>query len=360
MDVFPRPDYVDLRRYLPDASPVEVDLSDNRNLWGAHPAALEALAAAGSDQASRYPESYAERLARAVADAWSIDPARVATGVGATGVLDAAMRAVAPTTVRCMDPGWPAAAMLARMNGHSVEGVEWSAALDDPVAFVGSEPCIVFVANPGNPTGEAAPDAWIRAVWERVERLGGVFLLDEAYGEYLRDAEDRTAVDLALAGERTLLVKTLSKAYGLAGLRVGYGVGSASLALEADKARGPFAVSGVAVAAAARALESDSPWLADTVARTRRIRDRATLRLRSRGCPVPSSEANFVFVPLDEDEVESAARGLEALGVRTRPFAGRGARGSGLRATVGPEESMERLLDALERTGTAGGRVASS
>ena len=67
------------------------------------------------------------------------------------------MRAVAPTTVRYLDPGWPMTGMLAVMNGHRPVVVEWGEGLDDPVRFAGDDPCIVFVANPGNPTGEAIP-----------------------------------------------------------------------------------------------------------------------------------------------------------------------------------------------------------
>ncbi len=354
MAIFPRPGYGELGRYRPDCSPVAADLGDNRNLWGAHPAALDVLARVGSDGASRYPDSYAEGMAEAAARVVGALPCQICTGAGATGVLDALMRATAPTSMRYLDPGWPAAEMLARMNGHAPVPVEWTRALEDPIKFAGTRPCLVFVANPGNPTGEAVPDDWIRAVWTQAESVGSVLILDEAYGEYHRDPRDRAAVELALAGERSLCVRTMSKAYGLAGLRAGYGVGSASVVLEVDKARGPFAVSAASSAAAAAALCSDAPWLGDAVAQTRRVRDRLTDCLRQRGYDVPESSANFVFIRRPREEVERIAVGLESLGVRTRPFLGATARGSGLRATVGPWPLMERLLDALDRVDATG------
>ena len=354
MDRYPRADYRPLDRYLPDRSPVAVDLSDNRNLWGAHPAALEVLAAVasgapGAAGPAEYPWAYAEPLAEAVAARLGTSRAHVVTGAGGTGVLDTMMRAVAPTAMRFLDPGWPAAAMLAQMNGHRPVAVDWEAGMDDPEAFAGDEQAVVYVANPANPTGSPVPDDWLRAVQARAEAVGSVLILDEAYGEYHRDADDPTPFDLALAGERTLCVKTFSKAYGLAGMRAGYGVGSASLVLEADKARGPFAVTSVSSAAAAAAMSSGSPWLARTVAETRRNRDRVLARLARSGHAASESAANFVFVLLPRAELEPAAAKLELSGVRVRPFAGRAPGGSGLRATVGPWEMMERLADGLDQ-----------
>ncbi len=348
MDIYPRQDYRGLDRYLPDRSPISADLGDNRNLWGAHPAALEVLAAAGTAEASEYPGSYSERLVDAVAAGLGIEADNVTTGAGATGVLDALMRAVAPTAMRFLDPGWPAAGMLAVMNGHRPVPVERNIGLDDPAAFAGPTPAIVFAPNPGNPTGQAVPDEWIRAVQEHTEAAGSILIIDEAYGEYNRDLLDTTPFDMALAGERTICVKTLSKAYGLAGLRAGYGVGSASLILEVDKGRGPFVVSGVTSAAAAAAVSSTSSWLADTVAETRANRERVQESLRHRGYEVPASAANFVFILHPEDQLDDTARRLERCGVRVRPFSGPAKLANGLRATVGPWDKMQRLLDGLD------------
>ena len=354
MDIYPRADYAALDRYLPDRSPIAVDLGDNRNLWGAHPAALEVMAGAGETVASHYPGSYSERLACAVAARLGIGPEHVATGAGGSGVLDALMRAVTPTEMRYLDPGWPAAGALAMMNGHRPVPVEWQAGMDDPVAFAGSRQAIVFAPNPGNPTGEAITDDWMREVQRQTEAVGSMLIIDEAYGEYNRGLEagggfsDHTPFTMALDAERTICVKTLSKAYGLAGLRAGYGVGSPSLILEVDKARGPFVVSGLTSAAAAAAVASDSTWLADTVAETVANRDRLVACLRHRGYDVPTSGANFVFILRPREELEGAAAGLERAGVRVRPFAGPTPLANGLRATVGPWPMMQRLIDGLD------------
>ena len=348
MDIYPRTDYETLARYLPERSPIAADLGDNRNLWGAHPAALEVLAGSGTAAASEYPGSYSERFTDAVAALLGITPDHVTTGAGGTGVLDMLMRAVAPTTMRFLDPGWPAAGMLAQMNGHVPVAVQWHDALADPEGFAGSEPAIVFVANPGNPTGMALPDDWLRAVQERTEAVGSVLILDEAYGEYNREPEDRTPFEMALGAERTICVKTLSKAYGLAGLRAGYGVASPSLVLEVDKARGPFVVTSVTSWAAAAAISSASPWLAETIAETRANRERVRDALRHRGYEVPRSATNFIFILREEEVLDDVAGRLERVGVRVRPFRGPTALGNGLRATVAPWDQMQRLLDGLD------------
>ncbi len=348
MDIYPRTDYRTLARYLPDQSAIAADLGDNRNLWGAHPAALEVLANAGTAAASEYPGSYSEQLTDAVAAHFRVTPDHITTGVGGTGVLDMLMRAVAPTTMRFLDPGWPAAGMLAQMNGHVPVAVQWHEALADPEGFAGSEPAIVFVANPGNPTGLAIPDEWIRAVQRRTEAVGSVLIIDEAYGEYNRGLDDRTPVDMALNAERTICVKTLSKAYGLAGLRAGYGVASPALVLEVDKARGPFVVTSVTSAAAAAAISSDSPWLAETIAETKVNRRRVSDSLVHRGYEVPVSAANFIFILRPEEELDDLAARLERVGVRVRPFRGPTALANGLRATVAPWDKMQRLLDGMD------------
>lgn len=349
MDPYPRPDYSTLKRYVPDQTPIAVDLSDNRNLWGAHPAALEALASAGDTLVSRYPGPYGEVLADAVARRFGVSPALVTTGGGASGVLDAVLRAVGPSApMRYLAPGWPAACALACMNGHPTVPVLWEEGLADPSRFVGDGLSVLFVPNPNNPTGRPVADEWVREVQALSENRGSVLILDEAYGEYARARDDRTPIDLALRGERTIYVKTMSKAYGLAGLRVGFGIASADLTLEVDKARGPFTLSATSAAAAAAAMSSEDPWLWEVVEETKTNRTRLLESLRHRGFDPHDSASNFVFIQMDADRSPQVAASLERTGVRTRPFLDPAAGGTGLRATVGPWEGMQRLLDGLD------------
>ena len=349
MDPYPRSDYGALRRYVPNQTPIAVDLSDNRNLWGAHPAALETLTGTQDPWVSRYPGPYAEILSDAVAQRFGVTTAHVTTGGGASGVLDAVLRAVGPAApMRFLAPGWPAACALAQMNGHETVAIDWEAGLADPALFVGTGASVLFVPNPNNPTGRPVDDQWVRDVQALSEDRGCVLILDEAYGEYARARDDRTPVDLALAGERTIYVKTMSKAYGLAGLRVGFGIASSDLILEVDKARGPFTVSATSGAAAAAAISSDDPWLATVVEETKANRTRLLDSLRHRGYDPHDSTSNFVFIQMEAERCPVVAAALERTGVRTRPFMDPAPGGAGLRATVGPWDGMQRLLDGLD------------
>ncbi|MGI9627506.1 MAG: pyridoxal phosphate-dependent aminotransferase [Longimicrobiales bacterium] len=348
MTLYPRPDYGGLARYAPDQSPIAHDLSDNRNLWGAHPAALEVLNAASDANVARYPAPYGNEVIEAVARMLDIGTDCITTGGGGSGVLDATMRAYGPTEFRFLAPGWPAAGALARMNSHTLQSVPWSEGLDDPQRLTGSKSAIVFVPNPNNPTSVSVSDEWIREVQRYTERNGSLLILDEAYGEYNRPLGDRTPFEIALAGERTICVKTLSKAYGLAGLRVGYGVASPELTLEVDKARGPFTLSATSGQAGGAALSSNGGWLTNVVTETRTNRERLLSSLEHREYGPPESGANFVFIPMEATQAQDVAGRLSKLGVRTRPFADSAPGGSGLRATVGPWEGMQRLLDGLD------------
>ena len=349
MDIYPRRDYRQLGRYLPDRSPIAADLGDNRNLWGAHPAALEVLAASGTAAASEYPGSYSERLTEAVAAQLGITPGHITTGAGGTGVLDMLMRAVAPTTMRFPRPGVARRGdARADERARTGRGRLGRRARRPGRGSPAPRPRSSSLPTRGTRRAWRSPTSGSGAVQERTEAVGSVLIIDEAYGEYNRDLGDRTPFEMALDSERTICVKTLSKAYGLAGLRAGYGVASPALVLEVDKARGPFVVTSVTSAAAAAAISSDSTWLAETIAETRVNRERVRDALRHRGCEVPRSAANFVFILREEAGLDDDAARLERVGVRVRPFRGPTALGNGLRATVAPWDRMQRLLDGMD------------
>ncbi len=351
MHEFPRPDYEPLLRYVPEQSPVVVDLSDNRNLWGSHPAALAVLQQADPSQVTPYPDPYGLTLRRAVSDRFGVPQDSVATGPGGTAVLSKIFQSVANSTVRMTAPGWPAVGMLARVNSQRIVLVPEAEALADPGVLVGDKPSIVYIASPNNPTGVRFPDSWIRAVQERTEAIGSLLILDEAYGEYARTSDDSFPQDLALHGSRTITVKTVSKAYGLAGLRVGYAIAQPDVILEIDKARGPFMLGQITASAAAAALGDRGTWLEAVVTSTKESRARLLDSLRHRGFSPPESEANFVFIPLAPDHVPTVQKDLSRMGVRPRPFVLDAPGGSGLRCTVGPWDQMQRLLDGLDHLG---------
>lgn len=182
-----------------------------------------------------------------------------------------------------------------------------------------------------------------RAAIERlVGRAPGVVIIDEAYAEYA----GQSSCDLTTRSDRLLTVRTMSKAFGLAGLRVGYAIGDPALITEVEKARGPYKVNMVAERAALAALSSDTGWVRQHVREAVANRERLAAALERLGLiPLPSA-ANFLFVPTDR--AATLAEGLAALGVGVRLFRSLPIFGDAIRITVGPWNVMEAFLEKLK------------
>jgi histidinol-phosphate aminotransferase len=361
---FPRADYRSVTRYHFDRTVVELDLSDNTNQWGTPPAALEALRAAGADGLARYPDLYADEVRAAAAARLGVPEACIATGCGSDDVLDSAYRAAGggDDLLALAVPTFSMAVPFGRMNGMRTRAVPWPDALDDPGRLLEGSPSVVYVCRPNNPTGHAAPTAWVEELLRQAGAGGPLVILDEAYVDF----GGETLVGLAAAHPRLLVSRTLSKAFGLAGLRVGYAVGAPGTALEVEKSRGPYKVSRVASAAAAAALADADGWVARTVAECVENRERAFLLLQDRGLAPLPSQANFILFRAPTGDAKADALGMRARGVAVRPFPGDMPDGSdGLRVTIAPWKMMERFFEALDgyrdgATGSAGGAAAAT
>lgn len=344
---FPRPDYAALARYAPDRRPVPVDLSDNTNLWGAHPAALDALRTAEPDALARYPVLYADALREAAAARFGVRADQVTTGCGSDDVLDSVWRAVAECggTVAWPGPTFSMVEPFTRMNGRQPLELPWTEVFDDPARLLHDDPVLVYVCRPNNPTGHSTAATWVDALLDAVGDDGPVVVLDEAYADFAGE----TVIERAVAHPRALVVRTLSKAFGLAGLRVGLGFGSEALIMEVEKSRGPYKVSRVAESAAVAALHDEAGWVERTVAECVENRARLQAALVAAGWAPMLSRANFVFVPLAPGAARTVSARLRREGVAVRPFeAGSGLR-EGIRVTVGPWPLMARFLEVLGR-----------
>lgn len=345
---FPRPDYRALTRYAPDRTPVPVDLSDNTNLWGTHPASLEVIRGADTDLLARYPVLYADALREAAAARFGVNPDQVTTGAGSDDVLDSLWRAVAEHggTVRYPGPTFSMIEPFCAMNGRVGEEVPWSAAMDDPARLVTPDTVLVYVCRPNNPTGSHPEAAWVEALLKAAGEDGPVVLFDEAYGDFSGDSLARRVVE----HPRAMVARTFSKAYGLAGLRVGLGIGATDLIGEVEKSRGPYKVSRLAEAAAVAAMGDASGWVEGIVDEVVENRARLAGELERRGyTPLPSA-ANFLLVPVPQGEAKPRSDALRTHGVSVRPFRDCLELGDALRVTVGPWPLMERFLEAWDRT----------
>ena len=329
-----------------------LDLSDNTNLWGTPPAAAAALRESAM-AISRYPSPYSAELKRALAAYVGWSDAGVVTGCGSDDVLDASMRAFAERgdTIAFSTPTFSMIPVFARVNGLRPIAVPFrDASLDiDAEQLVDSRAKLIYVCAPNNPTATTVSRAALEYV---IERAPGIVILDEAYAEFAPAVN----IDLAAQSSRVLVTRTLSKAFGLAGLRVGYGVGHQSLTGAVERARGPYKVTAAGERAALAALDDGRAalgWVRDHARLAIAARDQLLHSLRELGMqPLPSS-ANFVLVP--HPRATAIARQLRARGVIVRVVADLPrspsplavGEGYALRIGVGPSPAMTRLIGAL-------------
>ncbi|MSR36127.1 MAG: aminotransferase class I/II-fold pyridoxal phosphate-dependent enzyme [Gemmatimonadetes bacterium] len=350
---FPRPDYRSLELYDPGRRPVALDLSDNTNRWGAHPAAIAAVRAADDDALTRYPDLYASELKAAIARRYRVPVDAIATGAGSDDVLDSAFRAAGPEGGVVTYPG-PTFSMVdpfARMSGRVGAEVPWSRALADPGVLLEGDPVIVYVCRPNNPTGDVAPRPWLDDLLAAAGGAAGpLVVLDEAYADFA----DESLIEEAPSIPNLLITRTLSKAYGLAGFRVGFAVGAPETAREVEKSRGPYKVSRLAERAAVAALDDADGWAARVTRECVANRARLFTALTERGLKPLPSRANFIFFPVPGGSARAWNDALRARGVAVRPFPACPDLGDGMRVSIAPWPMLERFLAALDAVLAAG------
>lgn len=210
------------------------------------------------------------------------------------------------------------------------------------VAAVTDRSRVMFLCTPNNPTGPAVSHEEAQFVLNNVpDDL--LVVVDEAYHEYVRDPAAVRARELADAYPNVLVLRTFSKAFGLAGLRVGYGFGRPEVVAAMRKVATPFGVSTVAQAAAVASLQpAGLDHMRQTVAESVAERDRMASVLREAGWDVPDSQANFVWI--SDPEAVAVTELLDRAGLTVRPFPG-----EGLRISVGPRDANDRVLEALSQ-----------
>ena len=319
-----------------------IDLSDNTNLWGMPPSATQALEEFTFAEVTRYPSAYAEELKQSVARYVGVETSMIVTGCGSDDVLDAAIRAFGNPGRRltCCDPTFSMIPVLARINGLDVTTVPFDASGDISVdSLLTDRPDIIYICSPNNPTGLCASTERVEAV---ADAFDGLVIVDQAYAEY----SATSLMHLVARNTNVLITRTMSKAFGMAGLRVGYAIGNPALAGEVEKSRGPYKVGALGSAAAVAALDNDLLWIEGIVAETLSVRLRCMSRLKSLGYRPLQSDANFVLVPM-KNAPEVAAR-LLAAGVGVRAFQNLTGIGSALRITMAPWQMMEEFFAALE------------
>ncbi|NDU71695.1 histidinol-phosphate transaminase [Actinomadura sp. DSM 109109] len=315
-------------------------LSSNESPHGPLPSVVEAIGEAARN-VNRYPDNNATALTEAIASFCGVPAGHVAVGCGSVGMTQMLLEAVAEPGAEVVYAwrSFEAYPLLVSLSGATSVQVPLRDETHDLAAMadaITENTRLVFVCNPNNPTGTAVGRAEIEAFLDRVP-ADCLVVLDEAYREYVRDGD--VPDGLTLYGDRPNLaiLRTFSKAYGLAGLRIGYLVAHPLVAGSIRKTFLPFSVNSVAQAAGIASLDATGE-LMERVEGTVKERDRVRGALLADGWTVPPTEANFVWLRLGERTMEFSAA-CDAQGVSVRPFDGEGAR-----VSIGSPEENDAFL----------------
>ena len=334
-----------------------VKLASNEGTFGPLPTALAALART-QRELNRYPDGGAYRLRAAVAERHGVRFEEVAVGSGADGVIDCLSQALLDPgdEIVCGWPSFPSYVIGAAKLGADAVKVplrDHRYDLDALLEAITPRTKIVYVCNPNNPTGTMSTRAELDTFFDRVpERV--LTVLDQAYFEYIEDREYPDGVaEYFKAGRRVLVLRTFSKIYGLAGLRVGYGVGPAPLVTALGKVRRAFDLTTPAQEAALASIDC-ADELARRRAANREGRTGLERVLRTHGFNVAGpAVANFLYADVDGD-TQALFDALLREGVIVRPLAGFGAPNA-VRVTVGTSDEHAILDEALGQVRTKAG-----
>jgi len=317
-------------------------LSSNENPYPPLPSVLETVRA-GAESVNRYPDMFATGLTAALAERFGVPASHVATGTGSVGVLQQVIQSTATEGDEVVYAwrSFEAYPIVVQVSGARSVRVPLTADehhdLDAMADAITDRTRLVLVCTPNNPTGTAVRRQQLDPFLDRVP-TDVLVVIDEAYREFVRDPDVPDALDVYRDRPNVAVLRTFSKAYGLAGLRVGFAVAHEPVADALRKTAVPFGVSGLAQVAATASLGAEHELL-ERVAALVAERGRVQQALREQGwTKVPASEANFVWLRLGQ-RTEAFAAACEEAGVVVRHFAGEGAR-----VTIGEPEANDLFL----------------
>ena len=348
----PRPNVAAIPQYVAGKPPVPRDgitvykLSSNENPYPPLPGVVEAATEAAR-RMNRYPDMGNAELYGALAGKLGVPVEQLALATGSVALIYQLVQAFC-------EPGdevvyawrsfeaYPIAVTAAAATSVRVPvTADGRHDLDAMAAAITERTKVVLVCTPNNPTGPAVMQAELDAFLAKVPPHVLV-VVDEAYVEFVRMADPVDGLATYRSHQNVLLTRTFSKAYGLAGFRVGYAVGPEPIAGALRAVSLPFGVSSVAQAAAVASLAVEDALL-ERVGALVGERERVVAGLREVGWDVPEPQGNFVWFGLGERTAEFAAAGDE-LGIVVRPFAG-----EGVRVSIGEPEANDRVVELADR-----------
>ncbi|MGW4197830.1 histidinol-phosphate transaminase [Streptomyces sp. NPDC005004] len=320
-------------------------LSSNENPYPPLPGVMERVTAAVAEF-NRYPDMACTALMSELAERFGVPLSHIATGTGSVGVAQQLVQATSGPGDEVIYAwrSFEAYPIITQISGARSVQVPLTDGdvhdLDAMADAITDRTRLIFVCNPNNPTGTVVRRAELERFLDRVPS-DVLVVLDEAYREFIRDPEVPDGVELYRERPNVCVLRTFSKAYGLAGLRVGFAIAHEPVAAALRKTAVPFGVSHIAQEAAIASLEAEDELLGrvgSLVCERQRVAD----GLRAQGWTVPESQANFVWLRLGERTAEFA-EACGRHGVVVRPFAG-----EGVRVTVGETEANDIFLKVTE------------
>jgi histidinol-phosphate aminotransferase len=352
----PRPGILDIAPYVPGTSALPgagkvMKLSSNETPLGPSPRAVEAYLAEAA-HLSRYPDGSARPLREALAKRYGLDAAHIVCGAGSDELLNLlAVAYLGPGDEAIYsEHGFLVYRIAIQARGATPVAAperDLTADVDAILARVNDATRMVFIANPNNPTGTYLS-------FDEVKRLQAglpehvILVLDAAYAEYVRANDYEAGIELVATTPNTVMTRTFSKIYGLAGLRLGWAYCPAPVAGALNRIRGPFNVTGPSIAAGVAAL-ADQPHLQQAVEHNAAWRGRMAEALQRIGLCVTPSAANFLLVHFPQNSGKSARAADKFLHERRIILRRVEEYGfpDALRMTIGTEDENEAVLDAL-------------
>ncbi len=353
----PGPGILDIAPYIPGRSEAEGEgpvykLSSNESPLGASPKAIEAFRAM-ADRLEFYPDGAAHDLREALAARHGLNPDRIVCGNGSDELLELLAHAYLGPGDEAIytEHGFLVYPIAIKANGATpvvAPEKDLTADVDAILERVSGRTKMVFLANPNNPTGTYLP-------FDEVKRLHAglpescLLVLDAAYAEYVRRNDYEAGIELVSASNNVVMTRTFSKAYGLAGLRLGWLYGPENVVDVLNRVRGPFNVNAAALAAGVAAVE-DVEHLERAVEHNEKWLPWLKAELERLGLEVTPSIGNFLLVHFPDEEGKRAADADAFLGRRGLILRAMGAYGfpNALRVSIGTEEANRKLVAALE------------
>ncbi len=332
--------------YVPGEQPrggKAIKLNTNENPYPPSPAAVAAIQQAASTSLQRYPDPVGTAFCIQAAETFGVDPDWILCGNGSDDILTILTRSFVGEgeKLRLPFPSYILYRTLADLQGAEFEEVRFNDDFSLPASFAGKSPMLkfAFLPNPNSPSGTVLLPDQVAAL---ADELGCPLLVDEAYADFA----ERNCVDLVKQNPNIMVSRTMSKAYGLAGLRFGFLIAQPPIIAKLRQVKDSYNCDALSIAGATAAL-ADTAWLANNTKKVKATRLRMTQELRALGFVCPDSQANFVWCTRHDRAVQPLYESLKSDGILVRYMNYEGW-GDGIRISVGTDEQIDACLSLLK------------